>query len=63
MLECDAMTRKSKTENLVQVKTALAEKYERLARTRNSKPRRENLLRVARRYRDQAANVANAAAS
>lgn len=52
------MTRKSEMENLVRVKTALADKYQRLAATRNSKPRRENLLRTAKRYRDQAANVA-----
>jgi hypothetical protein len=59
----DAMTRKAETENLIRVKTALAEKYERMARTRNSKPRRDNLLRVAKRHRDQAANVAKSASA
>ena len=59
----DAMTRKSKVENLVKVKTALAEKYEQMVRTRNSVPRRENLLRKAKRFRDQAANAANSSAS
>ena len=54
------MTHKSVAENLVRVKTALAEKYERLARTRKSKPRRDNLLRVAERHRQQA-NAAKAA--
>ena len=32
------MTKKSETKNIVEVKTALADKYERLARTRRSKP-------------------------
>jgi hypothetical protein len=57
------MTRKSVNENLVRVKTALAEKYERMAQTRNSKPRRENLTRVARRHREQAANLAKGGAA
>jgi hypothetical protein len=52
------MTRKAVTENFVRVKTALAEKYERLARTRKSKPARQNLLRRAERHRQQAANAA-----
>ena len=52
------MTRKAVTENIVRVKTALADKHERLARTRNSKPRRANLLRLAERYRQQAENAA-----
>jgi hypothetical protein len=52
------MTRKAHVENIVRIKTALADKYERLARTRNSKPRQANLLRLSRRYREQAANAA-----
>jgi hypothetical protein len=52
------MTKKSQTKNLVQVKTQLAEKYERLARVRKSKPARENLLRHADRFRSQAMNIA-----
>ncbi len=51
------MTKKSQSENLVKVKTALADKYERLARRRRSKPARERLLRHAERFRSQAANV------
>jgi len=52
------MTRTANVENIVRVKTALADKYERLARTRKSKPRQANLLRLSRRYRQQAANAA-----
>ena len=52
------MTRKGVTANIVRVKAALAEKYERLARVSKSKPRKASLLRVAERHRQQAANVA-----
>jgi hypothetical protein len=52
------MTKASQTKNLVEVKTALAEKYERLARTRQSKPAKLRLLRHANRFRSQASNVA-----
>jgi hypothetical protein len=48
------MTQKSQLENIVQVKTALADKYERLARKRRSKPAKLNLLRHSKRFRDQA---------
>lgn len=51
------MTRKSQTKNIVDVKTALADKYERLARTRRSKPARARLLRHVERFRSQAANA------
>jgi hypothetical protein len=51
------MTQKSQRENIVQVKTALADKYERLSRTRRSKPAKLNLLRHSKRFRDQAANA------
>jgi hypothetical protein len=51
------MTKKSQTKNLVEVKTALANKYERLARTRRSKPAKARLLRHAERFRSQAANA------
>jgi hypothetical protein len=52
------VTKKSQRENIVEVKTALADKYERLARTRRSKPAKLNLLRHSKRFRDQAANAA-----
>jgi hypothetical protein len=48
------VTQKSQLENFVQVKTALADKYERLARARRSKPAKLNLLRHSKRFRDQA---------
>jgi hypothetical protein len=50
------MSKTAQAENIVQVKTALADKYERLARTRRSKPARARLLRRAERFRSQAAN-------
>jgi hypothetical protein len=49
------VTQKSERETFIQVKTALADKYERLARTRHSKPAKLNLLRHSKRFRDQAA--------
>jgi 2-polyprenyl-3-methyl-5-hydroxy-6-metoxy-1,4-benzoquinol methylase len=52
------MTKKMQTENIVKVKTALADKYERLARTRSSKPGKKTLLHHANRFRSQAANIA-----
>lgn len=52
------MTKKMTTENIVKVKTALAEKYERLALTRRSKPGKKTLLHHANRFRSQAANIA-----
>ncbi|MCI0331644.1 MAG: hypothetical protein L0228_00285 [Planctomycetes bacterium] len=51
------MTKKSQTENIVEVKTALADKYERLSRKRRSKPAKIRLLRHAERFRSQAANA------
>jgi hypothetical protein len=51
------MTQKSQVQNIIQVKTALADKYERLARKRRSKPARLTLLRHAKRFRDQADNA------
>lgn len=51
------MTRKSQLQNIVDVKTALADKYEQLARTRRSKPAKARLLRRAERFRSQAANA------
>ena len=51
------MTHQSKIENIVEVKAALAEKYERLARMRCSKPAKLRLLRHAERFRHQAANA------
>ena len=52
------MTKKSQAKNYVEVKTALAEKYDRLARVCSSKPAKMRLLRHAERFRAQAANVA-----
>jgi len=51
------VTQKSTQENIVQVKTALADKYERLARARRSKPGKLRLLRRVERFRQQAANA------
>jgi hypothetical protein len=56
------MAKKARAENTVRVKTALADKYERLARTRRSKPARERLLRHAGRFRSQAATARQGAA-
>lgn len=52
------MTKKSENKNIIEVKTALADKYERLARTRKSKPAKATLLRHSKRFRSQAANKA-----
>ena len=52
------MTKKSVTKNIVEVKTALADKYLRLARTRRSKPGKARLLRHSERFRSQAENIA-----
>jgi flagellar biosynthesis/type III secretory pathway chaperone len=51
------MTQRSQIENIVEVKTALADKCERLARKRRSKPARATLLRHAERFRHQADNA------
>jgi hypothetical protein len=51
------MTKKSMNKNLVEVKKALADKYERLANKRCSKPARARLLRHAERFRCQAENL------
>jgi hypothetical protein len=48
------MTQKSDIENLVQVKTALAQKYHRLALLTSSRPRKANYHRRAERLRRQA---------
>lgn len=52
------MTNQAQAKHVVEVKTALADKYERLARTRRSKPGRARLLHHAERFRQQAANAA-----
>jgi hypothetical protein len=52
------VSKKSQVENIVKVKTALADKYERLARDRSSKPAKARLIRHAERFRSQAANAA-----
>lgn len=51
------MSKQSKLKHIAEVKTALAEKHERLALTRKSKPGKARLLRHAERYRQQAANA------
>jgi hypothetical protein len=56
------MTKKSEQENLVRVKTALAEKYERLALTSKSATGKKTRLHHAERHRQQAANIAKRAA-
>ncbi len=55
------MTHQSDVENIVRVKTALAEKYERRARNRKSQTGKATAKRTATRYREQAANAANSA--
>jgi hypothetical protein len=51
------VTQASQRETIVKVKTALADKYERLARSRHSKPAKLRLLRHSKRFRHQAANA------
>jgi hypothetical protein len=53
------MTR-SETENLISVKRALAQKYERLARASSSKPAQKKMLRRAKSYAIQARNLSHA---
>ena len=53
------MTLKRDRENLAQVKTTLAEKYENLAGTIKSKPRKASYLRHAGRFRRQATDLRN----
>lgn len=52
------MTRAKSVANLIRQKTMLAEKYEGLAGAARSAPRRARLLRLSRRYRRQAAQLA-----
>ena len=56
------VTKKSEAKNIVEVKTALANKYQRLARTRRSKPGKARLLRHSERFRSQAENIAKSTA-
>lgn len=51
------MSSRSGVENFIAVKNALADKYERLSRTRRSQPAKLRLLRHSKRFRDQAANA------
>ncbi|MEZ6117318.1 MAG: hypothetical protein R3C28_12180 [Pirellulaceae bacterium] len=44
--------------NLVRVKSALADKYDRLARARKSKPLKAKLARQAERFRRDAERIA-----
>ena len=55
------MSKQSALKHVVEVKTALAEKHQRLALMRKSKPGKATLLRHAERYRQQAANAAKRA--
>ena len=48
------MSKKSKASHLAEVKNALADKYERLAQTRRSKPGKARLQRQAEKFRSQA---------
>ena len=57
------MTHKSELENIVRVKTALAEKYERRAQNRKSQTGKATDKRIATRYREQAANALRSTAS
>jgi len=50
------MSKKTSKDNMVALKTELAEKYVRLANERSSKPAKARLLRHAERFRQQAAN-------
>lgn len=51
------MSAKSEIENLIKVKLELAEKHERLAKVRKSKPAKRRLYRRALRFRRQAATL------
>ncbi len=53
------MTLKQDRENLARVKLALAEKYQNLAGTIKSQPRRTSYLRHADKFRRQAADLRN----
>ncbi len=53
------MTLMQDRENLAQVKLALAEKYENLAGTIKSRPRKASYLRHADRFRRQACDLRN----
>ena len=55
------MSKQAIAANLVQHKTMLAEKYDRLIKTISSKPRRERYKRQAAKYRRQAADFARLA--
>jgi hypothetical protein len=52
------MAKKETLDNLVRVKTALADKYARRALTVRSKPAKASALRQSRKHRQQAANAA-----
>jgi hypothetical protein len=51
------MSKQSKLAHLAAVKTALADKYERLAKSSSSRPRAVTLMRNSKKYR-RAAEVA-----
>jgi hypothetical protein len=52
------VTKQAEAENIAQVKTALADKYERLARGCKSRPAKARLQRHSERFRAQAKNAA-----
>ena len=51
---------KKKNERCAEVKTTLADKYERLAKSVNSRPRQAKYLRRAHAYRREAADLLRA---
>ena len=53
------MNRKQRAERLAQTKLALAKKYENLAKTAGSVPKRKQFLHKAERYRRQAADLSH----
>ena len=55
------MSRATEIKNLIAVKNALADKCERLARDRSSKPAKARLLRHSLTYRREAERIAKAA--
>jgi hypothetical protein len=57
-LGSDAMSKAAENAKLVQVKLALAEKYDHLAKVVKSRPHQKRLRRHAERFRRQAADLA-----
>jgi|GEM_PF-6174606 len=53
------MSRASQVAHRAEVKLALADKYARLVKISNSKPRREKWMRLSEKYRRQSVMIAN----